>query len=118
MSNDILQLKRDVFGSDSPSASTVAQYFKVLVATAKRLPVSQRDTFAYEILRPFVELDNPSDHDPDLEYIAFQLVGGGLDVLREDGIALLPIGEQERDRQRKVAIWNELIERVDQLPGA
>jgi hypothetical protein len=111
----ISQLKKQVFSTDSPPRSLIVPYLKALAAQARQVSVSARDDLAYEMLRPFVELDDPPDGDSDLEYIVFQLVGGSLDVLREDGIATLPATEQIRDRKLKEAAWQELLSCIEQL---
>ena len=115
MSNETLQLKREVFKTDSPSRDLVVRYFKAIAAEAKRLPVSERDDLAAEILQPFAELSNPPEEYPDLEYIAFQLAGGNLDVLSEESIKKGTADSQVGDRRLKEVVWRELIQCIEQL---
>jgi hypothetical protein len=116
MPNDTSQLKRQVFETQAPSRELIVRYLQALVTTAKQLPVAERDELASEMLQPFIELENPPDNDADLEYIAFQLLGGELDVLQEDSIAKGNPSQQVADRQRKAKLWTELINRIEQLP--
>lgn len=116
MTEEILQLKQRVFETESPSRKLIVTYFKALIAEAKKLPVSKRDSFADEVLRPFIELANPPENDPDLDYIVFQLAGGNLDVLQENVLDMQDnLKDKAKDRKLKANVWKELIERVETL---
>ena len=109
------QLKNKVVATQSPSRSLIVHYLKTLVEMAKQQPVKDRDWIAYEILRPFVELDQPP-LDPELDYIVFQLVGSDLDTNREETLnRRREHGDEEKWRKFKADKWRELIERVEQL---
>ncbi len=112
----INQLKNEVFATEQPSRELLITYLKALVAEASKLPVPKRDWFAYEILRPFVELGITVENDSDLDYIIFQLVGGELDVNTEEAIAMSGTpADQAQRRESKANTWRELIEQVEQL---
>jgi hypothetical protein len=60
----------------------------------------------------------PSDEDPELEYIVFQLIGGTLDRLREDAIAMGESHDHEVHRQLKTKTWQEVFDRVERLKAS
>ncbi len=121
MRNEVSDLKQQLFaaGTDAPR-ELVVRYVKALVREAAQLPVPERDVLAYEILRPFVELDIPTEDDSELDYIVFQLVGSDLDTNREQSIRSIEQRSNPRAshwRQFKENKWQELIERTERLQG-
>lgn len=115
MSDEVTKLKEEVFETEAPARQLIVRYFQSIIAVAKRLPVSERDDLAAEMLQPFLELDSPPDGDPELEYIVNQLVGGELDVLSEAGISMSGPDEQSSQRKRKELVWREVIAHVESL---
>lgn len=112
---NIAQFKQDVFKTQSPSRDLIVRYFQAIAAEAKTKPVTERDDLATEISRPFVELKDAPDNDPELEYIVSQLIIGTLDRLLEPGIAMGEPADQVRDHQLKKRVWQEVIDRIEHL---
>jgi len=115
MNQNISELQRKLCAEDRPERALMVQYLRAVVMKAREVSVRKRDSLAYELIRPFVEQNISLDDEEDLDYIVFQLAGGELDVLREEGIAMRTQEERQEAWVRKEAVWEELIRRVEGL---
>lgn len=115
MSDATQKLKKQVFATNNPSRAQIVRYFKAIMSDAKKLPVSRRDDLAYEILRPYLQLDNPPEDDPALYFDIVSQIGGSLDTLTEDAIKMGSPEDQDKDRKRKDALWLQLIQQIESL---